>query len=99
VQSQICEKCRLAAEGKTGVEPQGDQRYGTLVDKNSVASNHQHIFSFRLDFDIDGDIGGGGNSAIESNIRAAAAGPDNPANNAFRERCRGLSAAEAGSWS
>lgn len=30
-----------------------DTRYGTLIAPNLVASNHDHYFNFRLDFDID----------------------------------------------
>ncbi|QDU28149.1 Copper methylamine oxidase precursor [Anatilimnocola aggregata] len=75
---QKCEKCAAVERGATG-EAKGDQRYGTLVGKSVVAANHQHIFSFRLDFDIDGS----GNSVVETSVKPAPAGPDNPAANAF----------------
>lgn len=78
VTPQQCEKCAAAAAGKAG-EATGDQRYGTLVGKSIVAPNHQHIFSFRLDFDVDG----GPNSALETSVKPAPSGPDNPADNAF----------------
>jgi primary-amine oxidase len=57
----------------------GDQRFGILVAKNLVATNHQHMFSFRLDFAIDGET----NSVAELNVRALPRGEDNPAGNAF----------------
>jgi primary-amine oxidase len=75
---QKCEKCAAVAAGKTA-EASGDQRYGTLVGKSIVAPNHQHIFSFRLDFDIDGRE----NSVVETSVKPAPPGPENPANNAF----------------
>jgi primary-amine oxidase len=78
VTPQQCEKCAAAAAGKSG-EATGDQRYGTLVGKSIVAPNHQHIFSFRLDFDVDG----GPNSALETSVKPAPAGEGNPADNAF----------------
>ncbi|MFD1954187.1 primary-amine oxidase [Paenibacillus thailandensis] len=33
-----------------------DTRNGVLVDQNIVAPTHQHIFNFRLDMDVDGEI-------------------------------------------
>ena len=47
---------------------------GHLVAANVVAPHHQHFFSFRLDFDIDGPK----NVVHEMNTRARAAGPGNP---------------------
>ena len=32
-----------------------DTRYGTLLDHNLVGTTHQHIYNFRLDFDVDGE--------------------------------------------
>lgn len=31
-----------------------DTKYGTLIDHNIVGTTHQHIYNYRLDFDIDG---------------------------------------------
>jgi len=78
VTPQLCEKCAAAAAGQTGVAT-GDQRYGTLVSRSIVAPNHQHIFSFRLDFDVEDRE----NSVVETSVKPAPPGLDNPANNAF----------------
>jgi primary-amine oxidase len=43
-------KSRTAAEDTTGQ----DSRYGRFIAENTVGINHDHFFSFRLDFDIDG---------------------------------------------
>lgn len=47
---------------------------GHLVSANVVAPHHQHFFSFRLDFDVDGP----NNSVHEMNTRALPPGPGNP---------------------
>ncbi len=47
---------------------------GHLVSANVVAPHHQHFFSFRLDFDVDGP----NNSVHEMNTRALPPGPSNP---------------------
>jgi primary-amine oxidase len=54
--------------------------YWHLVGPNVAAPHHQHFFNFRLDFDIDGSAP---NAVREMNVRAAPAGPANPAFNAF----------------
>ncbi|MBD1868705.1 primary-amine oxidase [Cyanobacteria bacterium FACHB-471] len=54
-------------------------KYGTLVAPQVNALNHQHFFSLRLDFDIDG----GNNSVYEVNTEAEPLGADNPYGNAF----------------
>ena len=65
-----------------GLDGQGEERMGRLVGPNIVAPNHQHFFSFRLDFDVDGSS----NSVYESNNQAMPPGPENPVKNAFSRR-------------
>jgi primary-amine oxidase len=72
-----CQSCAAAAQGKA---VQGDERVGTLVAERIVAPNHQHFFSFRLDFDVDGPR----NSLAEVNVSSVPAGPENPLLNAFQ---------------
>ena len=43
-------KSRTAVEDTTGQ----DGRYGRFIADNTIGINHDHFFSFRLDFDIDG---------------------------------------------
>ncbi|MCA1633491.1 MAG: primary-amine oxidase [Acidobacteria bacterium] len=50
---------------------------GHLVAANVVAPHHQHFFSFRLDFDVDGQ----NNSVHEMNTRALPVGRANPSQN------------------
>lgn len=76
---QTCENCKELVAAKSEIEPKGDQRFGTLVDEAVVATNHQHLFNFRMDFDIDGT----GNSVAETRVRGLPAGPENPLGNAF----------------
>ena len=78
--------------------------YGHLVAPNVLAPHHQHFFSFRLDFDVDGIK----NSTVEVNTRSAPKGENNPFNNAIqmeevnfkneKDSCRLLSLEEARKW-
>jgi primary-amine oxidase len=55
---------------------------GHLVAENILAPHHQHFFSFRLDFDVDGQQ----NTATEMNTSALPAGVNNPNLNGFAMR-------------
>lgn len=61
------------------VKGENDLRYGHLMAPNLVAVNHQHLFNFRLDMDVDGTT----NSVVENNTSAAPSGPANRHSNAF----------------
>ena len=52
---------------------------GHLVAPNIAAPNHQHFFSFRLDFDVDGTK----NSVTELNTSALPVGAQNASSNGF----------------
>jgi primary-amine oxidase len=77
---------------------------GHLVSRRVVAAHHQHILNFRLDFDVDGT----GNSVAEMNTRSLPPGPDNPAGTAMlmeekvfareQDARRDLSLADARNW-
>ncbi|MEP7259162.1 MAG: primary-amine oxidase [Flavitalea sp.] len=58
-----------------GVKP----KYGNLIAPSLYAPNHQHFFSVRCDFDLDGQ----NNSVYEVNIVSEEEGEDNPFENAF----------------
>jgi primary-amine oxidase len=61
-------KSRTAAEDATGQ----DGRYGQFIAENAVGINHDHFFSFRLDFDIDGTA----NSFVRDKIQMKRLPPD-----------------------
>lgn len=65
-----------------GVAPGAHDPYAHTVAKNIVAPHHQHFFTFRLDFDIDGTA----NRIVEVNSQAVPPGPQNPWGNAFAMR-------------
>jgi primary-amine oxidase len=61
-------KSRTAAEDHTGQ----DGRYGRFIAENTVGINHDHFFSFRLDFDVDGAA----NSFVRDKIQMKRLPPD-----------------------
>jgi primary-amine oxidase len=71
---------KLTGIVSNGALPVGEERkYGTIVGPGVYAPIHQHLFSIRLDMDIDGEA----NSVYEVNTVTEPAGPDNPFGNAF----------------
>lgn len=64
-----------------GVADGAHDPYGHIVAKNIDAVHHQHFFSFRLDFDVDG---ASPNRVVEMNSVPDPAGPKNEWGNAFK---------------
>ena len=61
----------------------GEELAGTnLVDVGLSGPHHQHLFSFRLDLDVDGT----NNTVREVEAEPIPIGPDNPVGNAFRAK-------------
>jgi primary-amine oxidase len=77
---------RAVAEANGSATAGGD-RYATPVDRHVEAMNHQHLFSFRLDLDVDGAMP---NSLLEMNVEAPPSGPQNPNGNALVARATPL---------
>jgi primary-amine oxidase len=64
------------------VERGAQPEHGALVAPQVAAPHHQHLFNFRLDFDVDGPV----NSVVELEAEAVPAGDANPLANAWRVR-------------
>ncbi len=64
------------------IEPGDDPEFAGVVAPGVAAPNHQHMFSARLDFDVDGPT----NEIWEVDAETVPAGPDNPWRNAFRAK-------------
>jgi primary-amine oxidase len=81
VDRQACGLCQalIGGPGPDGesrtYRSTGDDRYGTLVHPNLVGGNHQHWFSLRLDFDIEG----ANNAVLESNLERVSGQPQSDA--------------------
>jgi primary-amine oxidase len=62
------------------VAPGEQPEFANLVAPGVAAPHHQHLFSARLDLDVDGSE----NTVYEINAEPVPTGPDNPWGNAFR---------------
>ena len=74
--------CEVKATGivfTSGHRPGEPVPWGTVVAPQVQAHVHQHVFSFRLDLDVDGER----NSVLEVDHHALPVGPDNPYGNAI----------------
>src|SRR5204862_6055998 len=71
-----------------GVAPGETPVHSTLIAPQLGAPVHQHLFCFRLDFDIDGVE----NSVYETELSGAPVGEDNPYGNALVPTARLLAA-------
>jgi len=70
------------------IEPGTQPEFATVVAPGVAAANHQHLFSARLDFDVDGSV----NEVHEIESETLPPGPDNPWKNAFRVKDTRLAA-------
>ena len=68
------------------IEPGTESEFANLIAPGVAAPHHQHLFSARLDFDVDGPV----NEVYEVEAEALPPGPDNPWANAFRSRATRL---------
>jgi primary-amine oxidase len=64
------------------IAPGEQPGFANVIAPGIAAPHHQHLFSARLDLDVDGPM----NSVYEVEAEAVPAGPDNPWGNAFRSR-------------
>lgn len=71
----------VATAGPPAQGEGSDQAYGHFVAPNLVAVNHQHFFSMRLDFDLEGEAS---NTVVELNTEAGPGGRDDLYGNAIR---------------
>jgi primary-amine oxidase len=62
------------------IAPGETPEFANVIAPGLAAPNHQHLFSARLDLDVDGTA----NSVYEVNAEPVPPGPDNPWANAFR---------------
>jgi primary-amine oxidase len=83
---------RVTQRSETGGRHGGDS-FAHLVAPNISAPNHQHFFSFRLDFDLDGSDG---NRVVEMDTDAIPEGPSNRTGEWFAMRERVLESEQEG---
>ncbi len=67
--------------------PGETSEFANLIAPGLAAPHHQHLFSARLDFDVDGSA----NTVYEIEAEPVPPGPDNPWANAFRQKATRLS--------
>ena len=74
-------ECEIKLTGAlfTAAHPGGDHPHSTEVAPGLGAPAHQHLFSARLDMDVDGQA----NAVEEIDVAGLPAGPDNPYGNAL----------------
>jgi primary-amine oxidase len=71
----------------TGAVADGQEpAHGGLLAPNLYGPHHQHLFNFRLDFEVDGEA----NTVYEVDAEPVAMGASNPNGNAFVVRARAL---------
>ena len=69
--------------GVSAVETGAEQpEFAPLIAPNLASPIHQHLFCFRLDFDVDGEH----NSVYEVDVEPVPHGPDNPHGTQFRAK-------------
>jgi primary-amine oxidase len=64
------------------ITPGDEPEFANVIAPGIAAPHHQHLFSARLDLDVDGPV----NSVYEVEAEVVPAGADNPWGNAFRPR-------------
>jgi len=64
------------------ITPGEQPEFANVIAPGLAAPHHQHLFSARLDVDVDGPV----NSVYEVEAEVVPAGPDNPWGNAFRPK-------------
>ncbi|KYC44144.1 tyramine oxidase [Scytonema hofmannii PCC 7110] len=69
----------ILAQATASQKQSENEPYGKLVAKNILGVNHQHIFNFRLDMDVDSQA----NQVMEMNVKALPSLLNNPLGNAF----------------
>jgi primary-amine oxidase len=68
------------------VAPGEESEFANVIAPGLAAPHHQHLFSARLDLDVDGPA----NSVYEVEAESVPTGPENPWGNAFRPRATRL---------
>lgn len=79
VKANECVVCEQKPDEDGRFRPLGEDRYGSLIASQIVATHHQHFFNFRLDFDLE-DVR---NSVHETELVPEDPVPANAERNAF----------------